>query len=57
MCLQVPYYSRLVNIIWGGLWLGMLDVVAVLLALQMTIGKQVDPGDYTALMTKVCCIL
>jgi hypothetical protein len=43
VCVQVPYYNKLVNIIWGGLWLRMLDVVAVLLALQLTISKQADP--------------
>lgn len=50
---QVPYYNKVLNILWGGLWLGMLDVTVVLLVMQLTMQQQPDPLVYAATMTQV----
>jgi hypothetical protein len=56
--LQVPYYNKFVNIIWGGLWLGILDVTVILLASVVTSNAhQADPDAYISFMTKVSTVI
>jgi hypothetical protein len=51
--LQVPYYNRIVNFIFGGLWFAILNVTIVLLITQVTIHQYTDPVAFIAFMTKV----
>lgn len=58
--LQVPFYNKYVNIIWAGLWLGVLDVTVILLVMQLTWAQvtdqytyETDPRTYADSMTKV----
>lgn len=51
--MQVPYYNKWVNIIWGGLWVGILEVTITLLVTQVTIGSSADPLALKELMTQV----
>lgn len=51
--LQVPYLSPTVNIVLAGLWFVLLDVTAILLAMQVTIAEQADRAAYSAFMTQV----
>jgi hypothetical protein len=50
---QVPYYNKVVNIIWGGLWAAILDVTVILLVTQVTIGSSADPVALKGFMTMV----
>jgi hypothetical protein len=49
----VPYYNKVVNVIWGGLWVAILDVTVILLVTQVTIGSSADPVALKDFMTKV----
>jgi hypothetical protein len=52
--LQVPYYNKPVNIIWGGLWIGILDVTVILLVSEVTsYAHQDDHAAYTSFLTNV----
>jgi hypothetical protein len=50
---QVPFYNKVVNIVFGGLWFGILNVTIVLLVTQVTIHQYADPVAFIAFMTKV----
>lgn len=51
--MQVPFYSKTVSLIWGGLWCGVFNVTVILLVTQLTISQYSDPVLFVAFMTKV----
>lgn len=55
--LQVPFYSKVVNVIWGGLWMANFNVVIILLVLSVTGDSAADPAAYSATLTQVCCLM
>lgn len=51
--LQVPFYSKVVNLVWGGLWCGILDVTLILLVIQVTESHYADPVAFIGHMTNI----
>lgn len=41
--LQLPYYEAIVNVMWNGLWCGLLLVAALLVTLEANVNHTSDP--------------
>jgi hypothetical protein len=55
--LQVPYYKRAVNLVWSGLWAGLLFVAGLLAYLRFTIDKHAGDATYAVRITWVSDVL
>jgi hypothetical protein len=55
--LQVPCYKRVVNLVWSGLWAGLLLVAGLLAYLHFTIDKHAGDATYAVRITWVSDVL
>jgi hypothetical protein len=51
--LQVPYYAQAANLVWSGLWAGLLFVAGLLVYLQYTVEKHAGDTAYAEHLTWV----
>jgi hypothetical protein len=49
----VPYYAHVANLVWSGLWAGLLFVAGLLVYLQFTVGQHAGNTAYAEQLTWV----